>query len=155
MRFSTHNASGLIGVSLFQDVACVSETRSPRWRCSCSLRRCCKGSTSAWWMKTIPQAQRGYMGSHYPLTSMNCLLLEREGISTHQYPFRFAGDCSNNQVTGKIIRGSSFVIRDSRSTISTHNTITTCTYYTFYVKQQAVFNVSAMLIMFITIVYYA
>ena len=80
-------------------------------------------------MKTIPQAQKGYKGSHDPLPSMNCWRLEREDIRTHQYQFLFAGDCNNNQVTGKII-----IIRDSRPTISKHNTIATCTHNTFYVK---------------------
>ena len=83
---------------------------------------------------------------------MNCLRLERK--DTLQYQFRFADDCSNNQVTGKIIRGSLFVIRISHSAINAHNTITTCTNNTLYVKKQAVFNVSAMAIMFINCIEY-
>ena len=80
---------------------------------------------------------------------MNSLRLEREDIPIHQCQFRFAYDFSNNQVTDKIIRGSSFVICDSRSTISTHNAITNFKHNIFYIKLQAVFIVSAMSIMFI------
>ena len=100
-------------------------------------------------MKAIPQAQKGFKESHDPLTNMNYLRTEREDTPPHQYQFRFADNYKNIQVTDRITRMFLFVIRDSRSTISKHNTITLCKHNTFYIKQQAVFNVSAMSVMFI------